>query len=171
MAEIASGSGQHVVAFATAFPALEWFPSDPDPIAVQSIEQRRVQADLPNLRSPRMVDVCDSWTTETWDAIVCINMIHISPWKATEALLKASRANLSAGAHLMVYGPFLFPGKPTAPSNLEFDRSLRHRNPEWGIRSAQTIAELAGRCHLVFESVFVMPANNFVLVFRKDPPP
>jgi len=166
--EIASGTGEHVVHFARAFPALAWQPSDPDPAALRSIEAWRGDAGLSNLQSPIALDVCaDDWSIEGLDAIVCINMVHISPWSATMGLMRGAGRRLDAGAPLYLYGPYLQPGVPTAPSNLEFDSSLRARNPEWGLRRLDEVTALATEHGFGLDRVEPMPANNLSVIFRR----
>ncbi len=167
--EIASGTGEHAVFFAAAFPALEWQPTDLDDDALQSIEAWRNDEGVTNVRPPLRLDVADPvWPVEQVDAVVCINMIHISPWEATPALMQGAARVLPPGGPLVLYGPYLVPGRPTAPSNLEFDASLRARNPEWGLRDlAQVTAE--ARSHgLERERVVEMPSNNLTIVFRRS---
>lgn len=171
--EIASGSGEHIVHFARLFPALHWLPSDPDPDALGSITAWVDEAALPNIASPVRLDASEpaSWPVETADAILCINMIHISPWAATLGLLEGAAALLPAGAPLYLYGPYLQQGVETAPSNLAFDRSLRQRNPDWGIRSVQEVESAAAARGFSLERTVAMPANNLSLIFRRGPRP
>lgn len=163
--EIASGSGEHAIAFASAFPALRWQPSDPDPVARSSIAAWRVETGLPNLAEPLALDVCAPWPIDAADAIVCINMVHISPWESALALFAGAAKLLAPGAPLYLYGPYKFGGAFTAPSNEDFDRSLRSRDPRWGVRDVADLAKAADGFALV-ETV-AMPANNHSLVFRR----
>ena len=160
--EIASGTGEHAVHMAGAFPHLEWQPSDPDEVALASIAAWRADVALPNLRAPVRLDVRDPvWPAA--NAIACINMIHISPWEATLALFAGAR-RLAAGELLYTYGPYRFDGV-TAPSNEDFDRSLRSRNPAWGVRDVADLRTAATGFTLV--EAIAMPANNHSLVFRR----
>ncbi len=166
--EIAAGTGEHAVYFARALGELEWQPTDPDPAARASIEAHRAEADLPNLRAPLELDV----TSETWplaqaSAIVAINMIHISPIAAAEGLFRGAGALLPTGAPLVTYGPYKIDGAHTAPSNEAFDRSLRARDPSWGVRDLGELEALAEAHGLTLEERVPMPANNFTLVWRK----
>jgi hypothetical protein len=167
--EIASGAGQHAVFFARALPQVRWRPSDPDAGARASIAAWRAAADLPNLDAPVALDAVDpaSWPTAPADAVVCINMIHISPWAAAEGLMAGAGRLLPNGGQLIVYGPFLETDVPTAPSNLAFDESLRARNAAWGLRHLGDVVALAGRHGLQLAERIAMPANNLTVVFVK----
>ena len=167
--EVAAGSGEHALLFASALPHLRWLPADADPEALASIAAWRAEAGSPNLLAPVALDATDpaSWTVERADAIVCINMIHISPWAATEGLLAGAGRILPLGGPLFLYGPFLESGIETAPGNLDFDASLRSRDPAWGLRHANEVGALARRHGLVQEARLAMPANNISLVYRR----
>lgn len=167
--EIASGSGEHAVYFAQELPQLAWQPSDPDPEALASIAAYRAEYAGANLREPLLLDAAypKSWPVKQADAIVCINMIHVSPWEATLGLFEGAEAALSmTGGPLILYGPYIEPGVETAPSNLEFDESLKARNPEWGLRDTADVVELAKEHGFKWEARYKMPANNITLVFR-----
>lgn len=167
--EIASGSGEHGVYFAGTFPALLWQPSDPDPDALASIRAWRAEAGLPNLADPVHLDAAsEHWPIGSAEAIVCINMVHVSPWAATAGLMAGAQRVLGPGAPLILYGPYRRLGVPTAASNEAFDASLRTRNPDWGLRKLEDVtAEAEGR-GLRFERLFEMPANNLTIVFRRS---
>lgn len=166
--EIAAGTGEHAVHFAGALPGLSWQPTDPDADSRRSIAAWRAEVGLPNLLPPLELDVTREWPVGDIDAIVCINMLHISPWAATEALMAGAGARLSEGGILFVYGPFRRIGVPTAPSNEAFDESLRSRNPAWGLRDLDAVeAEARGR-GLILREVVEMPANNLSLVFVRS---
>lgn len=165
--EVASGSGEHAVHFAAAFPKLDWQPTDPDPAALASIAAWRAEAKLPNLRPPIQLDASADWPIAQADAILCINMIHISPWEATLGLLKAAGATLPPGGLLYLYGPYTSDGVETAPSNLAFDASLKSRNPHWGLRAVEDVIAAAKAEGLAFEKRIEMPANNLSLLFRR----
>ena len=133
--EVASGSGEHALHFARVFPDLLWQPSDPDPAALRSIEAWRAEAGLANLLAPVALDVrTEGWPVEQADALLAINMVHISPWSATEGLMRGAGRLLPAGAPLYLYGAYRQAGVPTAASNEAFDASLRAANPLWGVR-------------------------------------
>ena len=165
--EVASGSGQHVVHFAAALPALDWQPSDPDPAALASIESWRQEAGLPNVRPPLRLDASADWPVERADAILCVNMFHISPWEATLGLMKGAGAVLPPGGLLYLYGPYLRENVETAPSNLAFDASLKARDPQWGLRRVEDVIAAAAHEGLVFRRLLEMPANNLSLIFRR----
>ena len=172
--EIASGTGQHVVHFAAALGALSWQPSDPDAQCRAAIEARLAAAGPPNVRAPLALDVHEQpWPLSApVDAIVCINMIHITPESATAALLGGARHWLDPrGARLLfLYGPFTRGGRHTAPSNAAFDESLRARNPAWGVRDLDALTGLAAAAGFARTAVVAMPANNLSVVFVFDPP-
>ncbi len=166
--EVASGSGEHALRFARAFPHLSWQPSDPDPIAVRSIEAWRSSERLPNLLPPIEIDATEEdWPVSRADAMLCINMVHISPWTATEGLLQGAARLLPAGAPLYLYGPYRQQGVPTAPSNEAFDTSLKSRNPEWGLRNLEDVVDEAERNGLALQAIIPMPANNLSIIFRR----
>jgi SAM-dependent methyltransferase len=164
--EIASGTGQHVVHFAQALPQWTWQPTEPDSQMRQSIAAWLAISDLPNVLPPLALDVCQpDWPVDRADAVLCINMIHISPWHATEHLLAGCERILRPGGILYLYGPYRRFGRHTAPSNEAFDASLRQRDPQWGVRDLETVAETARQHGLEMSQVVEMPANNLSLVF------
>lgn len=166
--EIASGSGEHAVHFAEALAPLKWQPSDPSDSALRSIAAWRQRSALNNLLEPVRLDVADVWpTVEALAAVVCINMLHISPWAASEALFARAGRNLPAGAVLVVYGPFKRDGEHTTASNVRFDADLRARNSRWGVRDLEAVDALAAGNGLALEAVHELPANNLCLVWRR----
>ncbi|MCH2187495.1 class I SAM-dependent methyltransferase, partial [Myxococcota bacterium] len=168
--EIASGSGEHTVFLARHAPHLRFQPSDPDPEARASIEAWRVHEDLPSVAPPLSINVMDpSWADSLppVEALLCINMIHIAPWLASEGLFKGSKTLVVPGGLLYLYGPFQRGGHHTAESNATFDRSLRERNPEWGVRHLESIESLAAQTGFTLQKVIEMPANNLSLIFRR----
>ena len=166
--EVASGTGQHAVFFARAFPGLVWQPTDADPTARASIDAWRRDEGLPNVREPLALDAsAATWPVESADAMVCINMIHISPWEACQGLMRGAARVLSPGAPLILYGAYVIEGRPTAPSNLAFDASLRERNPAWGVRELGAVTAEARAQGLELDRVIDMPSNNFTVVFRQ----
>jgi len=164
--EIASGTGEHALAFARRFPNLDWQPSDPDPEALASIAAW--QADGPgNLKPPLQLDVCDArWPLDRADAILCINMVHISPWETSLGLLDGAERLLPAGAPLILYGPWLEAEVEAAPSNLAFDRDLRARDPRWGLRLVEDFAAEAASRGFILADRCAMPSNNLMLRFE-----
>lgn len=167
--EIAAGAGEHAVYNAAALPGLQWQPTDPDPNALTSIAAWRDHAALPNLLPPMLLDACepDHWPVQRADAIVNINMIHISPWAATQGLMTGAGRLLPSGGILFVYGPYIEADLQTAPSNLSFDLSLKARNPAWGLRHLEAVTALAARRGLELWRRIAMPANNLALIFGK----
>ncbi len=168
--EIAAGSGQHAVAFSSALPGLKWTPSDPSPDARGSIAAWAAHAGPANLQSPLALDCMDdsSWPEGPFDAIVCINMIHISPWTATEGLMRlAERLLPRPGGLLYLYGPYRETEVPLAPSNQTFDVSLKSRDPAWGLRDRDEVVALARSHGLTLTLRTEMPANNISLLFRR----
>jgi hypothetical protein len=189
--EIASGTGEHVTYFAERFPALEWQPSDVHPDALASIAAWREGTRLPNFRAPLVIDAAaPDWPVDrneansgigdgsrdalsrvkgedsTICAVLCINMVHISPWSTALGLLDGSSRVLARAGALILYGPWLQAGVPSAPSNLAFDRDLKARDPEWGLRLVEDFETAALKRGFVLEAGRAMPANNLALLFR-----
>ena len=166
--EIASGTGEHVAFLAGQFPNLGWQPSDSHPDALASIAGWRAQADLGNVREPKPIDAASpAWPIDRADAILCINMVHISPWAATLGLLDGAARLLDPGAPLILYGPWFELGVAVAPSNLAFDADLRGRDPSWGLREVEAFAAAAEARGLSLVERRVMPANNLMLLLRR----
>jgi len=164
--EFASGTGEHAAHFCAAMPGWDWQPSDPSAAARASIEAWKTDFGLPNLRSPLALDATDAWPTGPFDAILAVNLVHISPWAVTPALMAGAARHLTHSGALVLYGPYRRDGAHTAPSNADFDADLRHRNPAWGIRDLEAVSAEAAACGLVCEQVADMPANNLTVVFR-----
>jgi hypothetical protein len=166
--EIASGTGEHAVHFARSFPDLEWQPSDVEPGALASIAAWREESGLPNLRAPIVLDAAsEDWPCANADAILSINMVHISPWASALGLIGGSARVLSPEGRLILYGPWLMDDIETAPSNLDFDADLKRRNPEWGLRRVEDFASAAADQGLKLIETRAMPANNLMLLLRK----
>jgi SAM-dependent methyltransferase len=167
--EIAAGAGEHAAYNAAALPGLQWQPTDPDPEALASIAGWRAHGALPNLLPPLCLDAAapDTWPVPRADAIVNINMLHISPWAASQGLMAGAARLLPPGANLFLYGPYIERDVETAPSNLAFDQSLKSRNPAWGLRHLDDISALAAQHGLALAERIAMPANNLVLMFQK----
>jgi hypothetical protein len=163
--EIASGSGEHIAHFGREFPGHEWQPSDPDADARASVAAWTKV--LTNVAAPLAIDAeAPDWPIARADAVLCINMVHISPWEATLGLLAGAARVLVKGAPLIVYGPFRQADVALAPSNAAFDESLKARNPRWGLRDVAAIRDAAQGLNLT--RIVEMPANNLTLVFRRD---
>ena len=166
--EIASGTGQHIVHFARALPALTWQPTDADDQLRAAAAERIRAAGLGNIHAPLRLDVlAPDWPVAHAAAIVCINMIHIAPWRATNGLLSGAARVLQRGAPLFLYGPFKRGGRHTAPSNEAFDESLRARNPEWGVRDLDHVEHCAEGHGFALAEVTTMPANNLTVAFER----
>jgi hypothetical protein len=169
--EIASGSGQHVVALAEALPDVAWQPSDPDAGARGSIAAWIADSGRANVEMPLAIDV----TTLNWEAavtgpldgILCINMLHISPWAACRGLMRGAGALLTPGGWLCLYGAYRRGERHTAPSNADFDASLRLRNPRWGVRNLEDVEAEARSNGLDPAQVIEMPNNNLSVLFRR----
>ncbi len=167
--EIASGTGQHVCFFAQSLPGIRWQPTEPEEQSRQAIEWRLRESGLDNVAPPVALDVMEPrWAVaEQYDAILCVNMVHISPWSATHALLRGAARHLASMGKLVLYGPYLENGK-AVQSNLDFDASLKQRNPEWGLRELEEVTRVAATHGLHRQQVVRMPANNLTLVFAKS---
>ena len=166
--EIGSGTGQHAAHFANALSQLSWQPSDPDGKNRRSIVLWSRVEELGNVRTPLALDVRERpWPIDAADAIVCINVVHVSPWAATLALFDGAREVLPVKGVLFLYGPYRRGGRHTAPSNEKFDAELRAHDPEWGLRDVDELADVADRAGFALAEIVDMPANNFSLVFRK----
>ncbi|MCB2073874.1 MAG: DUF938 domain-containing protein [Novosphingobium sp.] len=167
--EVASGTGEHSIHFAGAFPGLIWQPSDPDADARRSISAWKASEALDNVREPLELDAAsESWPIDRASAILCINMVHISPWEATEGLMRGAGRLLASGAPLYLYGPYRRADRPLEPSNEAFDSDLRRRDPRWGLRDVAQVVECAAGHGLSLSGTVEMPANNLSLIFRKD---
>jgi hypothetical protein len=175
--EVASGTGEHAAWFSHRLPAVVWQPTDADIAALASIEAWRAEVAAPSLRPPLRLDMTQrGWERDlpapdpadgAYRAVVCINMIHIAPWRACVGLVAGSAALLAPEDVLFLYGPFRFGGAFTAPSNEAFDASLRARDPEWGVRDLDEVTELARDHGFERAEVVAMPANNHSVVFRR----
>jgi len=166
--EVASGTGEHAVHFAQGLPDLIWQPSDPDREARASIAAWSAATRPDNLRAPLELDAAAThWPVEAADALVCINMIHISPWEATLGLMVGAGRLLPSGAPLVLYGPYRREGHPLEASNAAFDESLKARDPRWGLRLLEEVAAVADSQGLSLDRVIEMLANNLTVVFKK----
>ena len=165
--EVASGSGEHALYLAAAFPHLAWQPTDADPVALASIAAWRAEAGVPGLRAPIALDAAAPWPDVRADAILCINMIHISPWASTLGLFAGAARTLPPGGLLYLYGPYVVDGE-TAPSNRAFDASLRGRDPRWGVRELRDVEAAAAAAGFAARGTVAMPANNLSVIFRRS---
>lgn len=169
--EVAGGTGEHAAHFAARLPGVVWQPTDTDAAALASIAAHRaaaladgvvMEAALP---PPIRLDVAGDWPAGPFDAVFVANLTHIAPWSATAALLAGAARVLAPGGLLLIYGPFIRPGVETAPSNLAFDRWLKAENPAWGLRSLDTVSEVAAAAGLAHRETRALPANNVVVVY------
>jgi hypothetical protein len=167
--EIAAGAGEHTIYNAAAFPGLQWQPTDLGPDCLASIAAWRDHAALANVLPPLQLDASHpaAWPIHRADAIININMIHISPWAATQGLMAGAGRLLPSRGIIFLYGPFIEADVETAPSNVAFDRSLKTCNPDWGIRRLEEVTDLATGHGLELTDRITMPANNISLFFRK----
>lgn len=167
--EIASGSGEHIVHFARTFPDLVWQPSDHDALGLASIAAWSAEAGCSNILPPVQIDAsAPQWPLSSVAALLCINMVHIAPWAAAEGLFAGAGRLLPSGAPLILYGPFLEADVPTAPGNIDFDASLKARDPAWGLRDVAALDALATAAGLARAGRISMPANNLTLIWRRD---
>jgi SAM-dependent methyltransferase len=167
--EVGSGTGEHTVHFARVMPHLTWQPSEQDEACLRSISAWVAVEAQANVRPPFYLDVTDAqWPIATADAVICINMIHIAPWSAAQALLRGVSRILPSGGLLCLYGPFRVAGKDTSASNRAFDAQLRAMNSEWGVRDLDAVSSEARAFNIELERTFQMPANNLIAVLRKS---
>ena len=173
--EIGSGTGQHAAAFAPRAPGITWWPSDIYDSHLKSIAAWRIYSGVANLRPPQRIDLSDpdwSWTGDAdrnalLTAMLCINVLHISPWRVSKNLFAGAGRFLRKHGRLFVSGPFRRDGAHTSPSNAAFDASLRAENPEWGVRDLSDLNGLAKSAGLKEAEISPMPANNLVLAFAR----
>jgi SAM-dependent methyltransferase len=166
--EVASGSGEHVVHFAAALPALIFRPSDPEPSARASIDAWIARSGVINVLPAIALDAAaHSWPLAAADAVLCINMVHIAPWAATLGLVAGAARLLPPGGLFYLYGPYKRGGRHTSPSNADFDENLRFRDPQWGIRDVETVAAVAAESGFSAPAIIEMPANNLSLILRR----
>ncbi len=166
--EIASGTGQHAAHFAAALPQWQWWPSDGTAAALPSIAAWCTG--LANVQPPLLLDVlAPHWpgAPAAVEAVFCANLIHIAPWPTCAALMQGASRHLAPQGLLLLYGPYIVDGEPTAPGNLAFDADLRARNPAWGLRRLGAVLDEAGAAGLRLRERVAMPANNQMLVLAR----
>ncbi|MGB3643354.1 MAG: DUF938 domain-containing protein [Mesorhizobium sp.] len=167
--EISSGTGQHVFYFAREMPHLTWQPTERDELSLQWIKQWMAAETLENILPPLHLDVTElPWQIGSAAAVVCLNMIHIAPWSATEGLIRGAETILGQGGILFLYGPYLRSGVQTSPSNMAFDNELRARNPDWGLRNVEDVTRCAVLHCFGQPEIHDMPANNLSVIFHKQ---
>lgn len=168
--ELASGTGQHVAAFAERFPQCRWCPSDYHDESLASINAYRLESNLSNFTAPRRIDLEKSHTLdECFDLVLAINLFHITSWAAVEGTFRLAEQTLVGGGALVTYGPYRTFGVLRPASNLAFDEMLRMKNQAWGVRDVEVLAQKARAFGLALEEMRLLPANNHLLVFRKVP--
>ena len=170
--EIASGSGEHGVFFQKTFPSIIWQTSDPElghrNSIISWINHQELSSKMPE---PLDLDVekrpwpITKQLRSLIKGIVCINMIHISPWSCTKALFEESKNYLDQNSFLMLYGPFLRMDKKTSESNLNFDQSLKLQDPSWGIRHLDDVNKIAFKNGFTQDKIIEMPANNLSVIY------
>jgi hypothetical protein len=168
--EVASGTGQHVTWFAQYLGGWTWQPSDVDPTALEDTDARADQSHLSNVRRSILLNVADAMWSETgsagdrkYDLVLCINMLHCSPWESCVGLMRGASQHLAPGGRLVTYGPYFENGTTPSPGNVEFDQSLRAGNPLWGIRQREQVELAAAEAGLRLAARHPMPANNLLL--------
>jgi SAM-dependent methyltransferase len=174
--EVGSGTGQHVVHFASQALGVTWWPSDLNDAHLKSIDAWRAHSALTNVNPPLRIDLADpAWCAELQDgrgpasllAVFCANVVHIAPWSVAEGLIAGAAKYLRPDGRLFIYGPFKRGGKHTAVSNAVFDTSLRSGNPEWGVRDVDDLEYIAEAAGLALSGIIEMPANNMILIFAR----
>lgn len=166
--EIASGYGQHAAYFAEHMPAVHWQPSDIEPAHLASISCYVDEAGLVNLLSPLTLDAREPWPVTQMDAIVSINLLHVSAREACIGVLENAGKVLSDDGLLFFYGPFIRSDVDTAPSNLMFDQRLKMRDPSWGVPRLDEVSQLAHAQGLQLKTIYEVPSNNVIVVFKKS---
>lgn len=168
--EVASGSGQHVVHFAQTFPHWNFQPTDLEPEHLKSIAAYVEHFHLENVEEPQQLDVArgELWSERSFDAVLAINLIHISPWECTLGLFDLAAKHLKKGGKLYLYGAYKRGGKHIAPSNEQFDHSLRQSNPTWGVRCLDEVTTVATGRGFERSAVVEMPANNLSVIFNRS---
>ncbi len=176
--EVASGTGQHVAWFAAALPGWTWQPSDAQAESLDSITAWCTDAGVHNVHPPVLLDVlAPQWPRSgaafaaPFDLVYCATMLHIAPRASCAGLMQGTARHLAPGGRLVTYGPYLEDGVPTAPGNRDFDASLRERNPAWGLRRLEDVAQVAAQAGLRLAARHALPANNLLLVWAHAPQP
>ena len=171
--EVSSGTGQHAVALARQYPALQWQPTDLEPHLLQSIDLQ--SAGLTNVCPARRLDAAGDWAAQlphlppgSLPLVVNINMVHIAPWRCALGLMAGAGRLLQPAGLLLTYGPYAKDGLLTPQSNVDFDARLRAENAEWGVRDIRELEKAAAPHHLRLHAEVDMPANNKILVWKRD---
>lgn len=172
LVEVASGTGEHAAYLAPSLPGWSWQPSDPSGHARQSIDAWSDHLVSDTVWPAVRIDASGEWPRLDTrglqiDAMLCINMIHISPYEATEGLMRGAARYLSARGLLLTYGPYRVDGRQTSDSNVQFEQWLKSKDERYGVRDVAEVAASAESNGLVLHERIAMPANNFVLVFGR----
>lgn len=165
--EVASGNGTHGGYCTAARPDLDWQVTEADPAKLAVLQSRYEQDG--GIKEPIALDALHfNWSNQQVDVLLAINLVHISPFSVTEALMLGASQALTNDGLLLLYGPYQVAGKHTSPSNAEFDANLQQQNPSWGIRDIQTLQDAAAPHKLLLKQMLDMPANNKFLVFARN---
>lgn len=173
MLEVASGTGQHISYFAPHFPNFTFYPTENDASLLPSIKAYADETPTKNVRDPIQVDVKQDY--QYWgldfkecDYLININMIHITPPVCTTKLFEAATMLLKLSGIMITYGPYADNGVITPQSNVEFNESLKARDPSWGLRDLRDLGIIAKNYKMNLIKVYDMPANNKCVIWQKD---
>lgn len=167
--EIASGTGQHVQALATALPDIVWHPSDIAPERLASIDA--YTSDLPNVRAARLLDATlPGWATleEAFDLIYLGNLLHLISQSAAQTVLTEAARTLAAGGTLVIYGPFMRDGTLTSEGDARFHAELQGANPAIGYKDDVWVKGVLTDSGLTLDKLRDMPANNLTFIARRE---
>lgn len=169
VAEIASGTGQHITQFAQLSPQLQWQPTEPDSDLRASIEKEIRLSGLPNIYQPLSVNVLSNVDVlPAVKLILNINMLHVSPPLAMSGLFRCVSRSLEKGGYFFLYGPFIHEGVFNSDGNRAFHLTLMENNKDWGLREINEVIAEAGKHKLRLLRKVDMPANNSSLIFQQD---
>lgn len=166
--ELASGPGQHAAFFAEQLATTKWQPSEIDTDYLPSLCAYVDDAKHHNMLTPLEIDACGEWPIEKVDAIVAINLLHVSSWQVCVGVLKNASRVLPENGLVFFYGPFIRPDVETAPSNLMFNMRLQQRDPDWGVPDLVAVCEEAKKYGLSLKAVHDLPSNNVMVVLHKQ---
>ncbi len=165
--ELASGCGQHADFFCQQLPSISWQPTELNIDMLPSIQAYARDSLHDNMKSPMLLDACSDWSMDEIDAIISINLLHVSPWQACAGLLENAGKYLRSQGLVLFYGPFIRPDVDTAPSNLVFNQRLQSMNPQWGIPELVNVAEEAQKYGIELKTIYELPSNNVIVVMAK----
>lgn len=171
--EIASGSGQHLAHFAPWFPGVKFQPTEVDENLFGSISYYANHCPTKNILQPMLVDICNKFSCygfneNSIDYMYNANMIHISPYECTVGLFENAGTYLKNDALMITYGPYSKDGVITPQSNIDFDASLRARDPSWGVRDITALIKLGEENSMSLIDTIEMPSNNKILIWKKN---